>query len=436
MNRILLVGNGAREHAIAESLCMSDNVELFVFMSRMNPGIKGLTTKYKIGDLSDNNSIVDFAKKMKTDFAVIGPEDPLKNGIVDTLEQIGVNSASPSKKMSKLEWSKAYARNILKKHRIEAYPEFHVFSKKNGSIDTIFRDVKKILKDWNNEVAIKPDYLTGGKGVKVWGDHFNTTEEILTYVENVLNTGNKKVVVEQKLSKPEQLKNSEFTLQAFVSGTTVVSMPLVQDYKRAYDDDKGPNTGSMGSYSCANHNLPFLTKSDYNFAIDVMKKTVFAIGGYKGVLYGQFMLTNDGVKLIEFNCRLGDPEAMNVLPLLTDKFAICCKEIIEGTLKQKSWDEKATVCVYLTPKGYPTQPEENKEIFVNKEEILKHGCKLYYASVKEASENSVLTTRSRAIGILGIGDSINEARELAYHALNDVSGDLHYRLDIAERIEN
>ncbi|MFX1515410.1 MAG: phosphoribosylamine--glycine ligase [Promethearchaeota archaeon] len=435
MNRILLVGNGAREHAIAESLSMSDNVELFAFMSRINPGIKGLTTKYKIGNLGDNNSIVDFAQKVKSDFAVIGPEDPLENGIVEALERVGVRSASPSRSMSKLEWSKAYARNVMREHKITAYPEFHVFFK-NGSDDAISREIKSILKDWNNEVAIKPDYLTGGKGVKIWGDHFNSTEEILAYVRKVLNSGNNKVIVEQKLSKPEELKNSEFTLQTFVSGTTIVSMPLVQDYKRAYDDDKGPNTGSMGSYSCANHSLPFLTKSDYNFAIDVMKRTVEAIGGYKGILYGQFMLTNSGVKLIEFNCRFGDPEAMNVLPLLTDNFVACCSEIIEGKLKQKSWNEKATVCVYLTPRGYPTQPEENKEVFVNKEEILKRGCKIYYASVKEATENSVLTTRSRAIGILGFGDSINEARDLVYLTLNNVSGDLHYRLDIAKGIEN
>ncbi|MFX0173997.1 MAG: phosphoribosylamine--glycine ligase [Candidatus Hodarchaeota archaeon] len=436
MSRILLVGNGAREHAIAESLVIRDNVELFAFMSRVNPGIKKISSRYEIGDLSDNNRIVDFARKIKTDFAIIGPENPLENGIVEALERIGVNSASPNRKMSKLEWSKAYTRNIMKKNKIKAYPEFHVFSSKNGSIENIIRDVKKILKDWNNEVAIKPDYLTGGKGVKVWGDHFNYTDEVLTYVESVLSTGNKKVIIEEKLFKPENLQNSEFTLQTFVSGTNIVNMPLVQDYKRAYDNDKGPNTGSMGSYSCANHRLPFLSNNDYDFAIDVMKKTVEATGGYKGVLYGQFMLTNNGVKLIEFNSRFGDPEALNVLPLLTDNLANCCKEIIEGKLKQKSWNEKATVCVYLTPKGYPTRPEENKEIFVNTDKILKHGCKIYYASVGEASENSVLTTKSRAIGILGIGDSINEARELAYHAVNDVSGDLHYRLDIAKRIEN
>jgi len=436
MSKILLVGNGAREHAIAESLLKDDNVELFAFMSRINPGIKKISARYEIGDLFNNKRIVNFAQTIKADFAVIGPENPLENGIVEALEQIGVESASPNRKMSKLEWSKVYTRELMRKHKIMAFPEFYVFSKKNGSTDNIIEEIKSILKDWNNEVAIKPDYLTGGKGVKIWGDHFNHSNKVLEYVEEVLNRGNKTVLIEQKLSKPENLKNSEFTLQTFVSGTTIVSMPLVQDYKRAYDNDKGPNTGSMGSYSCTDHTLPFLSKNDYYVAIEVMQKIVKAIDGYKGVLYGQFMLTDNGVKLIELNSRFGDPEAMNVLPLLSDNFVNCCKEIIEGTLEPKSWDRKATVCVYLTPKGYPTQPEENIEIFVDKDKITKHGCKIYYASVGEASETSVLTTKSRAIGILGIGDSIAEARELAYHSVNDVSGDIHYRLDIAKGIEN
>jgi phosphoribosylamine--glycine ligase len=436
MNKILLVGNGAREHVIAESLVKNDNTELYSFMSRLNPGIKRLSADYKIGDIESNNKIIEFAKKVKPDFAIIGPENPLRDGIVDALKEIEVKSASPNKQMSKIEWSKAYSRILMKTNDIRAYPEFYVISKHRLSDETTISEVKTILKDLNNEVAIKPDYLTGGKGVKIWGDHLKSTQEIIDYIDYVLSRGNNTVVIEKKLKRPYFLQNSEFTLQAFVSGNSMVAMPLVQDFKRAYDDDKGPNTGSMGSYSCNDHSLPFLSKKDYYFANKVMKKTIESLGNYVGVLYGQFMLTKEGVRLIEFNSRFGDPEALNVLPLLNDDFSQCCKEMIDGKLNAKTWDNKATVCVYLTPNGYPINPEENIEIRVDENKIRDIGCNIYYASVGEASKISVLTTKSRSLGILGVGDTITDAREQAYNAVSHISGNLHYRNDIAKGVEN
>jgi phosphoribosylamine--glycine ligase len=431
MSRILLVGNGAREHAISEALIKDERVNLFAFMNKINPGIKKITQGYHIGDLFDNERIVKYAKSVNADFAVIGPENPLSNGIVDALEDAEINCASPNKEMSKIEWSKVYTRNLMMKKKISGCPEFHIFSHKDKK-DYIERELKRIMKDLNNQVVVKPDYLTGGKGVKVWGDHLNSNREIIDYVKEVLSKGNGKVIVEEKLEKPENLKNSEFTLQALVSGKDIIPMPLVQDFKRAYDDDKGPNTGSMGSYSCANHKLTFLSEKDFDKAIQIMKKTALGLGNYKGILYGQFMLTNSGVKLIEFNSRFGDPEAMNVLPLLIDNFSECCEQIIDGNLSKKRWMKKATVCVYLTPKGYPTQPKGNEELIVNTRKINDSNCNLYFASVDETADGKILTTRSRAIGILGLGESIKEARNKAYNAVVAVSGKLHFRSDIAE----
>jgi len=433
MNRILSVGNGAREHAICEALVKADDINLFAFMNKINPGIRRLAKEYHIGDLNDPEGIVKYAKSVKADFAVIGPETPLSKGVVDKLEIAEIPCASPNREMSRIEWSKVFTRNLMREKKIPGCPEFLVFSDKDDK-KSIEQALCSFLKDHNNQVAIKPDYLTGGKGVKVWSDHLNSTEEVINYVNEVLTHGNKTVVLEEKFIKPTTLRNSEFTLQAMVSGINIIPMPLVQDFKRAYNDDKGPNTGSMGSYSCADHKLPFLSDNEYSNAITIMEKTAKALGQYKGILYGQFMLTDNGVQLIEFNSRFGDPEAMNVLPLLQDDFSICCEEMIDNRLSKKTWLNKASVCVYLTPRGYPTQPEANKELIVNTTKLNEYNCKLYYASVGETPEGKILTTSSRAIGILGIGDSTKEAKATAYEAVTAVSGDLHFRTDIAEGI--
>lgn len=433
MNRILLVGNGAREHAICEALVKGDDVNLFAFMNKINPGIRKLSKEYHIGDLNDPEGVVKYAKTVKADFAVIGPETPLSKGVVDKLEVAEIPCASPNKEMSRIEWSKVFTRNLMREKKIPGCPEFLVFSDKDDK-KSIEQAISSFLKDHNNQVAIKPDYLTGGKGVKVWSDHLNSTEEVINYVNEVLKDGNKTVVLEEKFIKPTTLRNSEFTLQAMVSGTNIIPMPLVQDFKRAYNNDKGPNTGSMGSYSCTDHKLPFLSDNEYSKAITIMEKTAKALEQYKGILYGQFMLTDNGVQLIEYNSRFGDPEAMNVLPLLQDDFSKCCEEMIDNRLSKKTWLKKASVCVYLTPRGYPTQPEANKELIVNTTKLNEYNCKLYYASVDETPEGKILTTSSRAIGILGIGDSTKEAKATAYEAVTAVSGDLHFRTDIAEGI--
>lgn len=433
MSRILLVGNGAREHAISEALVRAENVHIFAYMNTINPGIKNLSQGYHIGELNDNERIVKYAKSIKANFAVIGPENPLSNGIVDSLEKAEIECAAPNKEMSKIEWSKVFTRNLMKEHSMPGCPEFQIFSQEDN-LANIEREVQHMMKDFNNQLVVKPDYLTGGKGVKVWGDHLNSKQEILDYMKEVIFRGNGVVLVEEKLQKPTELKNSEFTLQALVSGKDVIPMPLVQDFKRAYNDDKGPNTGSMGSYSCSDHKLSFLSNKDYNEAIQIMKKTALGLGNYKGILYGQFMLTNNGVKLIEFNSRFGDPEAMNVLPLLKDDFSKCCEQMIDGNLTKKRWLNKATVCVYLTPKGYPTQPQANEELIVDTNKIENSTCNLYFASVNEASDGKIFTTRSRAIGILGLGESIDDARNKAYDAVNSVTGKLHFRSDIAEGV--
>ncbi|MFW9902621.1 MAG: phosphoribosylamine--glycine ligase, partial [Candidatus Thorarchaeota archaeon] len=226
--------------------------------------------------------------------------------------------------------------------------------------------------------------------------------------------------------------------QTFVDGKNVIGSPLVQDHKRAYEDDKGPNTGGMGSYSMEDHLMPFITQEDVLEALEDMKKTVAAVKAetgveYKGFLYGQFMKTAVGLKLIEFNSRFGDPEAMNVLPLLKGNLVDICYAILNGNLVQNfEFENKATVCKYLAPEGYPVNPKSNEEVKINKEKIKESGAKYYYASVYR-EEGKIFTTSSRAMGVLGIADSLEEAEKIAEEGVECVYGKLFHRKDVGTR---
>jgi phosphoribosylamine--glycine ligase len=241
-----------------------------------------------------------------------------------------------------------------------------------------------------------------------------------------------------KVILEERLVGEEFTLQAFVDGTMVVGMPSVQDHKRAYEGDTGPNTGGMGSYSDAGYLLPFLTQKDYDEGLWIMEDVVSAIKdetgeAYRGFLYGQFMATKDGVKVIEFNARLGDPEAMNVLSVLETDLTEVCRNIAGGTLEDNvNFAKKATVCKYMVPEGYPDKPLNNVEVSVDEKKIRQLGGQVYYASVRE-EKGKILTSKSRAIGVLGVADSISDAEAVVEESMKHIKGKLFYRRDIGTK---
>src|SRR3989338_8608783 len=349
--KILLIGNGAREHAIAEAFKRNKDAKLFSYLKSKNPGIVSLSDEFEIGGYNDLEKIKSYAQKIKPDFAFIGPEDPLNNGAVDLLNSIGINSVGPTKKLAQLETSKSFTRNILKKYKIRGNAKFESFDKNN------IENAKKFL-DSIDKCVVKPDGLTGGKGVQVQGDHFQTKKEALDYCNEVLHS-HSSVIVEEKF------EGEDFLLQCLTDGKTVVATPPVQDHKRAYADDKGPNTGGMGSYSCENHLLPFLTDKDVKDGLKITQKAAEAIHKetgefYKGIMYAGLIKTKNGIKLIEYNARFGDPEAMNVLPLMENDFADICSAIINQQLNKIKikFQKKASVCKYLVPNGYPDNPSK------------------------------------------------------------------------------
>jgi phosphoribosylamine--glycine ligase len=423
MSNILLVGNGAREHALAEAISRSEQKpRLFCFMKTNNPGIASLSKKIKLGSYADLEAITGFAAKNKIELAVIGPEDPLNNGVVDALSKIDIPAVGPTKSLARLETSKSFTRNLVSKYNIPGNPQFKVFKAIDG--------VEAFLVQLEG-IVIKPDGLTGGKGVLVQGDHFSTKEEALNLCKQILAESSS-LIVEEKFD------GEEFSLQCLCDGKTVVATPLVQDHKRRFEDDKGPNTGGMGSYSLPDHSMPFLKPKDLQDGLEITRQVAAALlketgSLYKGVMYGGFIATKNGVKLLEYNARFGDPEAMNILPLLKTDFVEICRHIVAGTLDKLKieFDPKATVCKYVVPKGYGL-PADHPDAASSRAKIEVGNvgkARLYYSSVDKKDDGLYLSS-SRAIGIVGIADTLEEARKIAEEGVKAIQGPVAYRTDI------
>lgn len=428
MKKVLLIGNGAREHCIAEALTRSGRVELFAYAKAKNPGIYGLTKEYQLGSYTDFESMTEFAKRVKPDFALVGPDDPIADGVVDLLMELGIHSVAPLKTVARLESSKSFTRDLVAKYKIPGNPLFRVFYDMKG--------VRSFLDELKGEFVVKADGLMGGKGVLLSGEHLADADEGEQYAKKCIEKFGR-VVIEEKLI------GQEFSLMSFVDGTHVVDMVPVQDHKRAFVGDRGPNTGGMGSYSDANHLLPFLSKKDLEEAHLITEKVASALlqetgAMFKGIMYGGFIAVKDGVRLIEYNARFGDPEVMNVLPIMKTDFVDICEAILAGTLDKVKveFEKKATVCKYIVPEGYPDKPRAGEKIEVggmgDESRSRIGGLKMYYSSVDQ-KEDGLYSSTSRAVAFVGIADTLNEAERIAESACGLVKGPVFHREDVGTR---
>lgn len=410
--KVLVVGGGGREHAIARALARNPDVALYAFFSSPNPGILGLARDTRIGSETDVEQVVRAASGWGVDIAVIGPEGPLEQGVVDGLEGAGIPCVGPTRAAARLETDKGFCRELMIEHGVAGCPRYRVFNDES--------EAETFLRSQNENMVIKPIGLTGGKGVRIMGEHLDR-QGAIDYVRHLHG----RVIIE------ERLVGEEFTLQAFVDGEHVVFMPLVQDHKRAYEGDTGPNTGGMGSYSLPDHRLPFVTESECRAARSIMEDAAAAMKRngtpYRGILYGQFMNTAEGPKVVEFNARFGDPEAMNVLSILDmDLLGIICR-MIDGTLTRTSiaFAPLATVCKYLVPEGYPEAPVSDQPVSV------PEGCRsmMYCANVVKRN-GRLYTGRSRTMACVGIGGTLDEAEQIAEESASRVNGRVFHRRDI------
>ena len=419
VQKILIVGSGAREHAICRKINESNlPKEIFCIASNMNPGLAELCSEIVVENINDPGLIVEYAKQKDVSLVIVGPENPLYAGIADALWDAKIKVVGPKKNLAQIETSKAFTRELLSEYKIPGGPKYQTFNSMNG--------VSNFLNELGDAFVVKYDGLAGGKGVKVAGDHLHSHQEAILYCQEILDK-NGEFVIE------EQFFGEEFSLMSFCDGRSLKHMPAIQDHKRAYENDTGPNTGGMGTYSDADHSLPFLTKKDIEEACSINKQTVSALQnkfgeGYKGILYGGFMATENGVKLIEYNARFGDPEAMNVLSILESDLIEIFNAITGGTLEEINvrFQNKATVCKYGVPEGYPDTPVKGKKIDVS---AVKDPDRLFYASV-DLVDNELIQAGSRAVAFVGIADSITEAEAIAEREISSIKGPLFHRTDI------
>ena len=420
--KILLIGGGGREHALAWKLAQSPKVEN-ILAAPGNPGIAELPKCECVAlNLDDLEKVADFAEDNGIDLTVVGPEATLVAGIADVFKRRGLPVFGPSKAAAQLEGSKAFSKELMAKYDIPT-----AFFKVCEDIET----AKAYVEEKGAPIVVKADGLAAGKGVVV----AMTKEEALAAIDDMMGDqifGNAgaRVVLE------EFMEGEEASLLAFTDGKTVVPMIAAQDHKRIFDNDEGPNTGGMGTYAPA----PVMTDVLRLKATErVLKPVVAAMAEegtpYQGCLYAGLMINGDSVKVVEFNCRFGDPETQVILPLLGGDLADIMLACATGTLDEVevAWHDKAAVCVVMASGGYPGKYENGKEITGLAEANADEATVVFHAGTK-AVDGKIVTAGGRVLGVTSVDKNIRDARDRAYAAVEKVKFDqVFYRKDIAWR---
>ena len=448
---ILVVSYGSREAAMIDAFARSPNykTEIYVVDKQQNPfNVKRAKEHVAISDLNIQE-ITRFAEKRKgkIDFGIVGPEKPIIEGVRNLVEEeTRIPMICPTKDFA-IEASKVAQRQLLQKVAPQANPKFKVFDPKAyKSLSAVKRDVYTWLDKLKNQVAVKPDTPAAGKGVGVWGDHFNSREEL--YEHFFANYQQGAVIIEEKI------EGEESSFQGFCDGRHLSPLPETRDYKRAFDDDKGPNTGGMGSYKDSGDILPFMTKEDRDKEVDLVNRLFNELRkkasktDLRGMpFYDAFIHTARGPKLLENNSRPGDPEIQNILPILKDDFVDVCYRIIEGNLTHVTVEDKASVVTYKAPPNYGeyasafpsrvNQDEMNTPVNLDEAEKLgrKHGVNIrIYPGSMELKDGEVYALSSRAVCVVGIANDIYAAGEISLEGVKAITGGaLWHRNDIASR---
>ena len=419
--KVLAVGSGGREHAVVKKLAENPEIER-IYCAPGNGGISVQATPVDIKAI-DAEGMVAFAKKEGIDFAVVTPDDPLVLGMADAMEEAGIPAFGPSKKAAQIEGSKVFAKNLMKKYGIPT-AKYEVF-------DDPGKVVEYIERENCFPAVIKADGLALGKGVVIAKNLEEAKEAVHSIMEDkIFGKSGNQVVVE------EFLTGKEVSVLAFTDSHTVSPMVSSMDHKRAYDNDEGPNTGGMGTIAPSPYYTADVAKrcmeEIFLPTVEAMKKEGCP---FKGCLYFGLILTEQGPKVIEYNCRFGDPETQVVLPLLkTDLFTIM-RAVRDEHLSELDiqWSTGAAACVVLASGGYPKKYETGFPIEGLDEDGGHPGVIVYHAGTKK-QDGKFLTAGGRVLGVTGLGDNLPQALEKAYDAVKEITFEkVHYRTDIGKK---
>lgn len=418
--KVLVIGSGAREHCLVDKLSQSPKVSK-IYCAPGNGGTAQLAENIEI-KADDLGRLLDFALKNNIELTVVGPEIPLAMGIVDLFNDQGLKIFGPTKELAKLESSKVFAKEIMKKYGIPT-ADFKVFSQPDLA--------KEYIEKKGAPVVVKADGLAAGKGVMVCKNEAEAKQAVDTIMgEKKFGEAGEKIIIE------DCLQGQELSLLAFSDGETILPLVSSQDHKRIFDNDQGPNTGGMGAYAP----VSLLDRQSFDKIIsEIFQPLIEGLRRenkiYKGILYAGLMIFNNKPNLLEFNVRFGDPEAQVVLPKLKGDLADIMLKAIDSDLKQAKveWDQRSFVCVVLASGGYPGKYQKGKEISGLDNAEKEKDVLVYHAGTKKEN-GKILTNGGRVLSVVGSGLTLREAKEKAYQAVDKINfKGVQYRKDISDK---
>src|SRR6266516_2521422 len=405
----MIVGHGGRESALG--VRMAQHSELHAVMGHGNPTrvrhARACGGSHALGNVCDPSAVAAFARERAIELAMVSADEPLAAGVVDALLAQGTPTVGPTRSGAEIEWNKAYARSLLGELAPDAMPEVRI-------VRTPHELDEAIAFFGERPVAVKPSGLTGGKGVKVMGPHLADHAQAREYASSLLarRGGGDSVLIEEKV------QGAEFTIQAISDGRTVVFPPSTYDYPFRFDGDEGPGTGGMGSLSLAGPTLPFMSAGHYSEACSIIERVIERLHEqgrhFSGVMNSGFFATADGVRVIEFNARFGDPECMNIMSLFCGDWPAAMESISAGSLSAAdvSLRDQASVVLYLVSPDYALRPGGSYEFVLDRDEIEREGCAVFFSTAVEAAPGRYRTVgTSRAVALASTAPTLAAARE-------------------------
>jgi phosphoribosylamine---glycine ligase len=428
--RTLIVSHGGRESALA--MRMSEHSKLHAFVGHENPSIVGYAAAsgglHQLGNVCDPEAVTAFARAHKIDLAMVSADEPLAAGVVDALLAQGTPTVGPTRAGAEIEWNKQFARELLAEIAPAATPQLRIVHQRSQVADAI-------ASFGDTPVVVKPSGLTGGKGVKVMGPHLDSHEDAANYALELLERAapGDSVLIEEKIV------GAEFTIQAISDGHSFVFPPATYDFPYRYEGDQGPGTGGMGSLSMEIDTLPFMTDEHYVEACSIIRAVIERLTAsgrhFTGVMNSGFFATADGVKVIEFNARFGDPECMNIMSLFDGNWPDVMKRIASGNLSSSDvvLRREASMVLYLVSPDYALQPGPAYDFTLDPAQIEAGGCNVFFSSAVQTGPGAYRTVgTSRAVALATTAPTLEQARQRVVSSAETIPV-LQWRRDVGER---